>query len=69
MPAKSQQQMKFIFFLRNKYKNKKDAPDKYKWAFDPEWTEDIKMKKLPVKTEKVSENIIQRFSEFVKNNK
>ena len=46
MPAKSQQQLKFIYAIRNKYKTKKDAPKKFKWVFDEEWT-DVKMKELP----------------------
>ena len=62
MPAKSQQQLKFIYALRNKYKTKKKAPKKFKWVFDKEWTEDVKMKELP-KTVEVKESIL-KFSEF-----
>ena len=51
MPARSKQQFKFIWTLRNKYKSKKKAPKKYKWVFDREWTEDINYKKLPKKLE------------------
>ena len=50
MPAKSQQQLKFIYAIRNKYKTKKEAPKKFKWVFDEEWT-DVKMKELPKVTE------------------
>jgi len=49
MPAKSQQQMKFIYAMRHKYKNKKNAPKSMKWVFDKEWTSGIKMSKLPKK--------------------
>ena len=63
MPAKSQQQLKFIYALRNKYKTKKKAPKKFKWVFDKEWTEGVKMKKLP-KTVEANEGILLKFSEF-----
>lgn len=36
MPAKSEKQLKYIYYLKNKYKSKSKAPKKYKWAFDPE---------------------------------
>jgi len=47
MPAKSKQQLKLIYALRGKYKTKEDAPEKYKWAFDKKWTDNVKMKNLP----------------------
>ena len=47
MPARSQQQAKFIWAMRNKYGSKKKAPKNMKWVFDEEWTEGIKMKSLP----------------------
>lgn len=53
MPAKSQQQLKMIYALRNKYKTKKDTPEEDKWIWNEEWTKDVKMKKLP---KKVKEN-------------
>ena len=47
MPARSQQQAKYIWAMRNKYGSKKKAPKNMKWVFDEEWTEGIKMKSLP----------------------
>ena len=47
--AKSQQQLKMIYAIRNKYKTKKDTPEDEKWVWDEEWTEGVKMKKLPKK--------------------
>ena len=61
MPAKSQQQMKFIYSMRNKYKTKSKAPKDMKWVFDEEWTSDIKMKNLP---KKVKESYIMDFTTF-----
>ena len=61
MPSKSQQQMKYIFSMRNKYKNKKNAPKNMKWVFDSEWTSGIKMEKLP---KKLTECHIMSFSTF-----
>jgi hypothetical protein len=63
MPAKSQQQLKFIYALRNKYKSKKDAPKKMKWVFDDEWTEGVKMKELP-KTKETKESYVLTFEKF-----
>ena len=61
MPARSQQQAKFIWAMRNKFGSKKKAPKNMKWVFDKEWTEGVKMKSLP----KYSENeSIMRFGEF-----
>ena len=37
MPAKSKQQLKLIYAIRNKYKSKKKAPKKWKWVFGEEW--------------------------------
>ena len=61
MPARSQQQVKFIWAMRNKYGSKKKAPKNMKWVFDEEWTEGIKMKSLPKYAENES---IMRFEEF-----
>lgn len=62
MPAKSQQQMKFIYAMRGKYGSKKKAPKNMKWVFDKEWTSGVKMKKLP---NKVKESRIMNFESFV----
>jgi len=37
MPAKSKQQLKLIYAIRNKYGSKKKAPKKWKWVFGEEW--------------------------------
>lgn len=37
MPAKSIQQFKYIMAMRNKYKNKSNAPKDFKWVFDSAW--------------------------------
>jgi hypothetical protein len=60
MPAKSKQQLKFIYAIRNKYGSKKKAPKNMKWVFDKEWT-DVSFKDLP-KT--VTEKTIYNFFEF-----
>lgn len=38
MPSKSEQQRKYIFYLRGKYKNKSDTPEDKKWIWDDNWT-------------------------------
>lgn len=38
MPAKSKKQLKLIFAIRNKYKNKLKTPEKWKWVWDEEWS-------------------------------
>lgn len=58
MPAKSQQQLKFIFAMRRKYGSKKSAPKNMKWLFDKEWT-DVRYKDLPKKK-------VRNYSEFLK---
>lgn len=37
MPSKSNLQRKFIFYKRDKYKTKKNTPEKWKWIWDEEW--------------------------------
>lgn len=37
MPAKSKQQLKLIWAIRNKYGSKSKAPKKWKWVFGEEW--------------------------------
>ena len=65
MPARSQQQSKFIWAMRNKYGSKRKAPKSMKWVFDEEWTKGVEVKSLP----KYSENeSVMRFKEFVKIN-
>jgi len=54
MPAKSKQQFKYIWALRNKYKTKSRAPKKTKWAFKSGCTSHVNYKKLP---KKVSESL------------
>jgi len=37
MPAKSEKQLKLIYTIRNKYKNKKHTPIKWQWVWGEEW--------------------------------
>jgi hypothetical protein len=60
--AKSKQQMKFIYAMRNKFKSAKEAPKKMKWVFDEDWTKGVKFKKLP---SKVSESGVLNFETWV----
>jgi hypothetical protein len=46
MPARSKKQTRLIWALRRKYGTKTKAPKKWKWVFDPEWT-DVKYRDLP----------------------
>jgi len=41
MPSNSAQQRKYIFYLRGKYKNKTNTPEKLKWIWNEGW-KDIK---------------------------
>ncbi len=68
MPAKSQQQMKYIYAMRSKYVNKKKAPKNMKWVFDSDWTSGVKMKKLPKKMNMKNESRIMSFGTFVNEN-
>lgn len=63
MPAKSKQQFKYIWAMRNKYKSKKNAPKNMKWAFNKEWTENVPVKDLPNKI-KESFKYILKFQSF-----
>jgi len=47
MPASSKSQIRYIYAMRNKYKNKKNAPKHMKWVFGKEWTDDVKLNDLP----------------------
>lgn len=49
MPAKSKQQLKFIYANRKKYGSRKNAPKHMKWIFGKEWTDGIKMNSLPTR--------------------
>ncbi len=60
MPAKSRQQLKYIFAMRKKYKTKKNAPKSMKWVFNKDWTEDIKPSTLP--------NRVKDFKSYVSEN-
>ena len=37
MPAKSIKQMKWIAYLRSKYKTKEKTPDKWKFIWEKDW--------------------------------
>lgn len=64
MPAKSQQQLKYIYAMRHKYASKKKAPKNMKWVFNKEWTDGVKMKSLPKFVENES---IMTFEQFKQN--
>lgn len=61
MPAKSKQQFKYIYAMRNKYGSKKKAPKGMKWVFNKEWT-DVKFKDLP---KKIKEKSIYDYVDFL----
>lgn len=61
MPAKSKNQFKYIWAMRNKYKSKKKAPKSMKWVFEDEWT-DVKYKDLP---KKLKERHVQSYIDFI----
>jgi hypothetical protein len=61
MPAKSKQQFKYVYAMRNKYGSKKKAPKNMKWAFDKEWT-DVSFKDLP---KKIKESCIYDYVDFL----
>lgn len=63
MPAKSQQQFKYIMAMRGKWGSRKKAPKNMKWVFDKKWTENIKPKDLPKKVESLG--FIKSFSDFI----
>jgi len=56
MSAKSKKQWRYIQYLRNKYGSKSEAPEKYKWAFDSDWT-DVDYKSLPEHCNKLKKYI------------
>lgn len=62
MPAKSKQQFRYIWAMRNKYKSKKKAPKNMKWVFNKEWTDNVPYKDLP---KKIKERHIASFVDFV----
>lgn len=37
MPSSSEKQRKYIFYLRGKYKSKKNTPKKQQWIWEKEW--------------------------------
>lgn len=47
MPARSQQQFKYIMAMRKKYGSRSKAPKDMKWVFDKDLTHDVKFKSLP----------------------
>ena len=61
MPAKSKQQFRYIWAMRNKYKSKKKAPKGMKWVFDKEWT-DVQFKDLP---KKIKERHVASYVDFL----
>lgn len=72
MPAKSRQQFKYIWAMRNKYKTKSKAPKNMKWVFKKEWTSGVPFHDLPTKTMKKKrktkrkyEHVTTNFSDFL----
>ena len=73
--AKSKQQFKYIWTMRNKYKSQEEAPDNMKWVFKKDWTHDVPFHDLPTKVKKKKkkkskmkkkyENVITQFSDFL----
>jgi len=57
MPSKSQKQFKYIMYLRSKYENKKNTPEKDKWIWDSEWT-DVKYGDLPKEKTLTTEDLL-----------
>jgi hypothetical protein len=53
MPAKSRQQLKLIYSIRDKYKSETKTPKKWKWVWEEKWT-DVDYKKLPQKVEETN---------------
>ena len=62
MPAKSKQQFRYIWAMRNKYKSKKKAPKNMKWVFNKDWTDKVLYKDLP---RKVRERHLAGFVDFI----
>lgn len=56
MPSSSEKQRKYIFYLRGKYKNKKNTPKKYSFIWDKDW-EKVQEKYIPFNFEEEHENI------------
>ena len=56
MPAKSEKQLRLIWAIRRKYKNRSKTPKKWKWVWGEEWTHLEK------------ESLILRFGEFINEN-
>ena len=63
MPAKSIKQMRWIRYLRDKYKSKDKTPDKWKFIWDKDW------EKLEPVNESVEEkpknDIIEKLSQHL----
>lgn len=64
MPAKSQQQLKLIYAIRNKYGSKKSTPKKFLWVWESEWT-DVKYKELPQKVKESNLIYIKTYEQFI----
>jgi hypothetical protein len=66
MPAKSKQQLKYIWAMRHKYKNKKIAPKHMKWVFNKDWTQGVKASGLPTKVKSFQSYISENYDASTK---
>jgi len=47
--SKSRKELKYIFKMRKKFKDKKNTPKDKKWVFNDEWTKGIETGGMPTK--------------------
>lgn len=66
MPAKSKQQLKYIWAMRRKYKNKKSAPKHMKWVFNKDWTQGVKTTGLPTKVKNFQSYVAENYDATTK---
>jgi len=66
MPAKSKQQLKYIWAMRHKYKNKKEAPKHMKWVFNKDWTQGVKASGLPTKVKSFQSYVAENYDASTK---
>jgi hypothetical protein len=62
MPAHSRQQLKYIYAMRRKYKNKKTTPKNMKWIFNKDWTQGVKTTGLPTKVKNFQTYVSENYS-------
>lgn len=59
MPAKSIKQMRWIAYLRNKYKTKAETPEKWKFIWDKDW------EKLEPTNESFDNKVVGKLYEYL----